>query len=328
MAGSSCSCADRAADLSAGTLYAAKVTQRPNEAIDQGGAFDLQWIRLGHATSAEIEALADKLTAADIVEAKKEDPQDSSFTPIHVNGKPQWVRFKPGTEKAAAFLETHRWAPIVGATLAFSKMEGVTVNARDKTAYLALSYIYKSMTDGKSGIQVKEIDAGAVYQLPLQGGQQDGGGDPIDSDWVPVAMSAIPALVGRDLATPDALGNTADPEHIANPDNIKYSERMRTLFIGEDSANHVNNFIWAYNIDSGKLARILSCPAGAEATGLEAVDDVNGFAYIMSNFQHPGDWEEGLHDKVKESLASLIDQNYRRRRSAAVGYIHGLPPVA
>ncbi len=91
---------------------------------------------------------------------------------------------------------------------------------------------------------------------------------------------------------------------------------MRTLFIGEDSGNHVNNFLWAYNVDTGTLARVLSCPAGAESTGLQAVDDINGFAYVMSNFQHPGDWEKGLHDKVKADLSPLIDKQYRNRRSA------------
>ena len=40
---------------------------------------------------------------------------------------------------------------------------------------------------------------------------------------------------------------------------------------------------------------MLSCLAGAELTGLQAVDDLNGWIYIMSNFQHPGDWEKGLH---------------------------------
>jgi len=135
----------------------------------------------------------------------------------------------------------------------------------------------------------------------------------------------VPDLVGKDLATPDAVGNKADVDRIANPDNLKFSERLRTLFIGEDSGMHVNNYLWAYNVDAKKLARILSCPAGAESTGLQAVDDVNGFAYIMSNFQHAGDWEKGLHDKVKAELAPLIDKNYRNRRSAAVGYINGLP---
>ncbi|MBI1209010.1 MAG: DUF839 domain-containing protein [Azospirillum sp.] len=320
--------ADKAADLSAGTLYAAKISQRPGVALDQGGAFDLGWIKLGHATSAEIEHLADTLTAADIVEVKTSDPKDAGFAAIGYSGKTQWVKFKPGMEKAAAFLETHRWAPTVGATLALTKMEGVTVNAADKVAYAAMSYIYKSMSDGKSGIKVDKIEAGAVYQLPLAGGQSDLSGAAIDSAWVPVAMTTVPALVGRDLATPDAIGNTADPDYIANPDNLKYSERMRTLLVGEDSGNHVNNFLWAYSVDTAKLSRLLSCPAGAESTGLQAVDDLNGFAYIMSNFQHPGDWEKGLHDKVKDSLAPLVETNYRNRRSAAVGYIHGLPPVA
>ncbi|AWK89555.1 PhoX family protein [Azospirillum thermophilum] len=320
--------ADKPADLSAGTLYAAKLEQEPGVALDKGGAFKLVWVKLGHATSAEIERLADTLKHSDILEVKTSDPQDPTFTAVPFNGKQQWVKFKPGMEKAAAFLETHRYAPTVGATLALTKLEGVTVNAKDKVAYAAMSYIYKSMSDGKSGIKVNAINAGAVYQLPMKGGQSDSAGTAIDSEWVPVHLSTVPALVGRDLPTPDALGNTADADLIANPDNLKFSERMRTLFIGEDSGNHVNNFLWAYNVDTGKLARLLSCPAGAESTGLQAVDDVNGFAYIMSNFQHPGDWEKGLHDKVKAEVAPLIDEAYRNRRAGGVGYIHGLPQPA
>ena len=320
--------ADRAADLSSGTLYVAKCAQQAGVDLDKGGVFDLQWLRLGHATSEEIERLADALRAADIVDVKTADPGDASYKMIAYSGKPQWVRFVPGREKAAAFLETHRWAAAAGGTLAFTKMEGVTLNAADRVAYIAMSYIFQSMTDGKSGIKVGEIKSGAVYRLPLAAGQQDLDGRPIDSEWIPLQLSAVPALVGRDLKAADALGNLADPGRIANPDNLKFSERLRTLLIGEDSGMHVNNFLWAYNVDTGQLARILSCPAGAESTGLQAADDVNGFAYIMSNFQHAGDWESPLHDKVKSTLAPLVDANYHRRYSAAVGYIEGLPQPA
>ena len=320
--------ADRPADLSSGTLYVAKCGQQAGIDVNQGGVFDLDWIDLGHATSDEIERLADGLKAADIVDVKTADPKDAAYKLIHYGGKPQWVRFAPGQEKAAAFLETHRWAAAAGGTLAFSKMEGVTLNARDRTAYVAMSYIYQSMTDGRSGIKVAEIKAGAVYRLPMAGGQKDLSGRPIDSDWVPLQLSAVPELVGRDLSSPDAVGNLADVDRIANPDNLKFSERLRTLFIGEDSGLHVNNFLWAYNVDTRKLSRVLSCPAGAESTGLQAVDDVGGFAYVMSNFQHPGDWESPLHDKVKATLAPLIERNYRNRRSAAVGYLEGLPNAA
>src|SRR3546814_20698266 len=75
------------------------------------------------------------------------------------------------------------------------------------------------------------------------------------------------------------------------PDNIKFSEKLRTLFIGEDSGLHVNNFLWAFNVDTRQLSRIMSTPSGAESTGLQAADDINGFTYIMSNFQHAADWE-------------------------------------
>ncbi|MDE2145843.1 MAG: DUF839 domain-containing protein [Burkholderiales bacterium] len=310
--------ADRPADLSSGTLYVAQWTQTSGQGP---GAGRLRWIELGHASSAEIEALASSLKAADILDVARTDPQDPSYTRIPYGGTTQWVRLKPGMERAAAFLETHRYAALMGGTLGFTKWEGTTLNARDKVAYVAMSYIYKSMTDGSTAIQVQGPVAGAVYALELRGGQTTLQGRPIDSDWVPVAMAAPPALVGEDLLVPDALGNRAHADRIANPDNLKYSERMRTLFIGEDSGAHVNNFLWAYNVDTRQLTRILSTPAGAESTGLHAVDELNGFSYITSNFQHPGDWESPLHDIVRPTLDPLVRATYDDRRSAAVGYL-------
>jgi len=53
--------ADVAGDLSAGTLYVAKMTQTSVAQSTDGGAFTITWIKLGNATSAEIEALANTL---------------------------------------------------------------------------------------------------------------------------------------------------------------------------------------------------------------------------------------------------------------------------
>ena len=287
--------ADKAADLSAGTLYVAQTTQ--TSPAGQGtGTFTLKWINLGHATSDEVLALAQAAAqnggTPSIMDVKTADPLDASYTQVWLGGKKNWIKVVPGQDKAAAFLETHRYAGLKGGTMAFTKMEGTTVNARDKIAYSAMSYIQKSMIDGSiPGFKVAGPNAGAVYALNLKGGQADTGGTAMASDWVPVDMAAPAALVGEDLATPDALGNLANPNKIANPDNIKFSEKLRTLFIGEDSGMHVNNFLWAYNVDTKALSRILSTPSGAESTGLQGVDDVNGWMYVMSNFQHPGDWE-------------------------------------
>ena len=315
--------ADRARDLSSGTLYVAKWLQKT---AAKGGSADLQWIKLGHATSAEIKALADRLKAADILTVKATDPADAGYTRIPYSGKTNWIKIAPGMDKAAAFLETHRYAAFKGGSLGFTKLEGTTVNVKDKVAYSAMSYIQAAMKNGSGGIAVKGPNAGAVYALNLKAGQVDDTGAAIDSAWVPVYMAAM--LVGEDLPAADALGNLADPDKIANPDNIKFSEKLRTLFIGEDSGLHVNNFLWAYNVDTGRLTRLLSAPSGAESTGLHAVDDINGFAYIMSNFQHPGDWEAALHGKVQATLDPLIRANYRDRFGAAVGYLTGLPTLA
>ncbi|GJJ05627.1 exported alkaline phosphatase [Duganella rhizosphaerae] len=317
--------ADKAQDLSSGTLYVAKWNQKTAE---NGGSATLSWIKLGSATSAEIKALADTLKAADILSAKTSDPADASYTKIPFSGKSNWVKIVPGKEKAAAFLETHRYAALKGGSMGFTKMEGTTVNAKDKIAYSAMSYINGAMKDGSGGIKIQGPSAGIVYALNLKAGQVDDSGAAINSEWVPVDMAAVPALVGEDLAKPDALGNLANPDKIANPDNIKFSEKLRTLFIGEDSGLHVNNFLWAYNVDTKALTRVLSTPAGAESTGLHAVDDMNGFAYIMSNFQHPGDWETALHGKVQATLDPLIRANYRDRFGAAVGYLTGLPTLS
>ncbi|QUX95981.1 alkaline phosphatase [Marinomonas sp. CT5] len=317
--------ADKARDLSSGTLYVAKWHQTSNKGP---GAGNISWIKLGRANSDEIKRLVDAgIKSTDIMEIHTEDPKDPSFTKIGYSGKFNWVKLIPGMEKEAAFLETHRYAALVGGSLGFTKMEGTTVNIKDKKAYSAMSYIYKTMTNGSTDIHVEGPKAGAVYEHKLAGGQKDHNGEAIDSEWVSVHMHAPANLIGEDLITPDALGNTAHADRIANPDNIKFSEKLRTLFIGEDSGNHVNNFLWAYNVDSGELSRIMSCPAGAESTGLHAVDEINGWTYIMSNIQHAGDWDNKLHAKVKDTLDPYIRANYKDRYGAAVGYITGVPKI-
>ena len=327
--------ADKAKDLSAGTLYVAKYTAELNET----STAPIQWIKLGHATSKTIDDLVNvrKIKAENIFESLTEAPQDlTGYTQIILDKKTLWIKLKEANtgftkeeiELAAAFLETHRYAALKGGSMAFTKMEGTTVNIKDKVAYSALANIQDSMIEGKTGwvaghkIKFKKvIKAGGVLAHDMKGSQLDDKAALINSEWIPFQSHML--IMGEDIPA-DALGNTANPNKIASPDNIKFSETLRTLFIGEDSGNHVNNFLWAYNIDSKALVRILSTPAGAEATGLHAVDSINGWTYIMSNFQHPGDWG-GIHNVVKDQLTPLIEQNYDGGYAASVGYITADP---
>ena len=320
--------ADKEKDLSAGTLYVGRLGK--GFSIDPNDpATDIQWIKLGHATSHEIKTLASRLKPEDIMSVLKADPKDPSFTKIFYDGRPNWIKLKPGMEKAAVFLETHRYAYLVGGSMGFSKMEGTTVNIKDKVAYSALQNIQDSMVktgkgwNEESNIALdKALVAGGVMQLKLGGNKKDQLGNAIKSNWMPLNISAL--MIGEDIAQ-DTLGNLANPDKVSNPDNLKFSEKLRTLFIGEDSGTHINNFIWAYNVDTKKLSRIMSMPSGAEATGLGIVDDLNGFMYITANFQHPGDWLSPLHANVKETLDPLVRKNYKDKYGAAVGYLTADP---
>ena len=315
--------ADRPNDLSSGTLYAARWNQTSG---DKGGKAVLTWHRLGHASDEELDALvnARKLTFEGIFESSRTPAP--GFTTIKAgHAKPaveQHLKLKEGMEQAAAFLETRRYAAYVGATTEFEKFEGVAVNRADGKAYLAISSIRNGMEDKAddpaNDIRLPRLSAGAGYEMSLSDGQTDKSGKAIGSEYAGTTIR--PLLLGKDIEK-NAFGDTAAIDKIANPDNIKYSEKMRTLFIGEDSTTgHINNFLWAYNIDTGHLARILSVPAGAEVTGLQVVEDLDGYSYIMSNYQHAGDLSKEIDPELKTKLTPVIDKS-----KAAIGYISGLP---
>lgn len=311
--------ADVAKDLSAGKLYVAKYVSE----LTESSTGQIKWIELGHATSQEIEKMVniDNIQPSDIMESLTTNPNDASYTEIILAKKKLWVKVKPGMEKAAAFLETHRYAALKGGSMAFTKMEGTTINIKDKVAYSALANIQDSMIkDNVAWVAAhnvsftKKITAGGVLAHDLTAGQNTTDGQPINSEWIPYQSKML--LMGEDI-TVDSLGNTANPDKIASPDNLKFSETLRTLFIGEDSGNHPNNFLWAYNVDTKvDPVRLLSTPAGAESTGLHAVDSVNGWTYIMSNFQHAGDMKS-----LSEDLKAATLANYNNGYSASVGYL-------
>ena len=323
--------ADVPRNLSAGTLYAAKWIQASPE-TEEGGRATLKWIRLGHADDRYLDRLVDNgIKFSDIFDVREgvtdketceSEPGYRFIKAGHSVGLAECLKLaSPGKARAAAFLETRRFAAYMGATVEFEKFEGVTVNASDSKLYVAMTRMRNGMqsssTDPVDDIRIPRNDAGAVYEIELRPWQVDTNGWPIQSRYVGIAMHT---LVSGQSIPADEYGNTADVDSIASPDNIKYSGKLRTLFIGEDSGLHVNNFLWAYSIDTGKLSRILSLPAGAESTGLQVVENVNGSAYIMSNYQHAGDFTSATAPELKDALRPLIDP-YK----AAVGYLEGLP---
>lgn len=320
---------DQANDLTAGTLYAAKWTQTSAAGTD-GGSAKLSWIKLGHSTDAEVKTYADTHKFVDIFdfisEADAKGTTPEGYTKIRAgHAGLEYLKLKEGKEKVAAALEPRRYAALKGATTEWNKMEGVAFDGKGKKLYMAMSYIEKGMLEDATGpkddIKIKKNSCGGTYEINLAGGQKDSEGNVIDSEFVAINMSVPEALLGKPIAADDK-GNTCDVDSIANTDNVFFSEKMRTLFIGEDSGTHTNNFVWAYNVETKKLSRLLSLPAGAEATGLQVVDNEGGHAYIMSNAQHLADFTKTTPVELKDALSPKID-----KFNAPVGYIGGMPGV-
>lgn len=325
--------ADHARDLSAGTIYAAKASQT---SADNGGTFSLQWIKLGHATDAEIKALVDAgIKFSDIFDVSNTDPANATYTKVVTYMGTEWLRLKPGMEKAAAFLETRRYAALRGATTEFSKMEYIGFNQQDRKFYVVISRVEAGMTDTTGDIRVSRNDGGIILEMTTAKGELDTDGQAIPSDFVGTTLASIPELVGGwplpealDVADgkkdgKDAEGNQCQQDKVCGPDNLRYVDSIRTLFIGEDTSRRNNNYVWAFNIDTRKLSRILSVPMNAEATGLTVVPNYDGYAYIMSNFQHPG--EGGTLSNYlgadRGDVLNQINSKWNNRKKAAIGYI-------
>ena len=312
--------ADTKGDLSSGTLYAAKWIQ--TSAIG-GGSADLEWVKLGSATDAEIKTLADRLSFSDLFETS--EVAADGFTEITTYYGTEFLKLKPGREKAAAFLESRRYAALLGATTEFNKMEGVTFNSDDNVVYVAMADVSKAMTDTKGAIQLAAAFPGTVYEMQATSGVMDSEGNMIDSAHVVTSLKSIEKLEGQFMDVDD-FGNKAIITKVANPDNIKYSSELKTLFIGEDSGVHTQNIVWAYQPAGTKLTPLATMPAGAEATGLQIATNYGGHTYLMSNFQHAGD-TKALALPAMAGVEAAINAKWNNKKSSAIGYFMGIPAL-
>lgn len=303
--------ADKAADLSAGTLFAAKWVQT---SADNGGAAKLEWVDLGHADDATIKAALDKgvkfsdlFETADLVDGKCPE----GFLSSNAEGRAECLKIKPGMEVVASRLETRRVASMLGATTEFRKMEGNVYNPDASKLYVAMSEVSKGMTDadekadlgGRNDVRLAKNACGAVYEIAL------------DANFVGTTMTALISGKPTEYAadSPNA-GNACDIDGIANPDNITYMPGYNTLIIGEDTGEgHQNDAVWAMDLKTSALTRIMSTPYGSEATSVDWYPNLNGKAYLMAVIQHP--YGESDEDK-------LTDPAHAR---AYVGYLGPFP---
>ena len=300
-----------------GTLYSAKVVQT---SAKNGGSFNLFWIELGHAKDSEVKSLIDlKMKLTDIFEIAKPDEKgncQTGFTSIYEDSTLECLKLVAGQEKAAAFLESRKYAAYKGASIEFRKEEGLTYDKDKNVLYVAMSSIEKSMEDNYKGlepanhIKLEKNICGAIYEVSL------------DSKYSGTKMEAI--VIGSPLSLDDAYAKewTCSPNSISNPDNITYIGN-NILLISEDTTAHVNNMTWAYNTKDKSMTRIASLPIGGEVTGVDR-GIVGDKGILMINIQHPFKDNPTAADTTKPNTA-LLENATNEQLRAEIGYIDGIP---
>lgn len=348
--------ADTAGDLSSGTLYIAKLTQTNAKATTTtgGGEFNISWISLGKSSDDEIDSyirrgikfadLFDFVSpTADTSVAGFTQACASGYTPTHANNVYECLKLKTTNglnmtaaeiETAASRLEALRYGAMKGGTAEFRKFEGVTFDPRRNKLYIAMSAIGSGMSGSPTlrgvndDILVASNVCGAVYQLD------------VDSNFVTTKMSALisgipKAYTEAAKAIQTSMSNSTttsqqscDDAGIALPDNVTMGPTDDILIIGEDATTeHQNDFLWAYNLNTKSLTRIMSVPYGAEITSPMYYRNINGWDYMTAVVQHPYDES----DYFRGPDATIVTTGFSTAKALAsrarVGYFGPFPTV-
>lgn len=315
--------ADVPGDLSKGRLFAMRWFQTSPAGAPHGTA-DISWIELGpSASDAEVEQLVmNGIAFSDIFESEAPhvdpgtgkadgtcDGAAAGFRWVNVDSASpgECLRLAAGMELAASRLESRRYAAYLGATTELRKLEGITYNPEGHRLYVAFSELNNGVENGHAKwdlggpnhVRLAANRCGAVFEFTIAKDTV------IGSDFV--AQDARALVEGtwlQDPANPNpypadnpyAGKNECSVNGIANPDNVSFIPGFATLLIGEDSGSeHQNDAVWAYNVDTGELNRILTTPYGAETTGVYFYPDIGGHAYVKAQVQHPyGESDQGL----------------------------------
>lgn len=304
--------ADQPRNFSSGTLFAAKFTQETDGS--KGGTFAIEWIDLGHAHAEEIEAAAKSLQFSDIFELEdpvidfSSDPANpkalcpsEGFTAVNAGSAGvECLKVKRGMETVASRLESRRYSALLGATTEFTKLEGITFDAKRKVIYAAISDIKNGMEDnnvkydigGNNDIKVSYNKCGCVYTLELDDQNR--------------ALSMSPLICGDSSRGTDSK-NYCDLNNVANPDNVAYMQDFDMLLIAEDTHNHENNVLWAYDLseESPPLQRIFVAPLGAEVTS-PYFHKLRDFFYISITAQHPYESNQFIYDTASTGKAGYV----------------------
>ena len=237
--------ADVKGDLSAGTLYAAKLKQDAGTDPHKTG-FDVTWVMLGHSNNATVAGWIsdyDNVKVSDYVEGQSSYVSNTDVnnwaegrTGKDLNGDGKTGSYK---DDRVAFLESRKAAAALGATNEWDKLEGVT--SVGNMVYLGISAISYPMdkTWGHLDWATGKKDAANVAAIGLD--REDCGGTYVATTGDDFNITRLdPHVIGKTVE-----GKRCDPNLPANPDNI-LAMADGSLMIGEDAGakKHALDMLW------------------------------------------------------------------------------------
>lgn len=257
--------ADNAGDLSAGTLYGAKLTQDAGSFEPLTTGFDITWIELAHGDNATIDgwiADFDGITTADFVAGQSNYLTDADADawaagdanyPSIANGGGSTTAGMAMDDRIA-FLESRKAARAKGATAEWRKFEGIYANHKraeeavegtDLVAgetveqayvYFAIADMDNGMVDDEGDIQLSRRvkDCGGVYRMPLLTGASAYDVNRIE-----------PVVMGSTYRSTLSGAERCDVNALSQPDNVIVMDDGR-IIIGEDGFQE-NNTLWLYD---------------------------------------------------------------------------------
>ncbi|NUB90755.1 DUF839 domain-containing protein [Haloterrigena sp. SYSU A121-1] len=244
-----------------GTLYAMKATEIGEGPVAETD-LDIEWLPLGTASNAEVEAWIsdyDDVTQVDYLETHAEtdwaDDLEQALREadeeVAVNGNQDYIADEEIVEWAeqyaergpdgvdeelrrVPFLETRAAAKEIGASVEFNKAEGIDSHDEAEPGdfiYFGISALGGSMTDDQGELRFDEVETGVLYRAELEEGYD--------------VSRLEPVVVGPNGSDSVSLLD----ESLINVDNVMVMDDGRVILCedkGSFGRTYENDAMWVY----------------------------------------------------------------------------------
>lgn len=295
-------------DLSEGTLYAAKL----KPVFGTLKRFELSWIKLGTGSNADLVIRSRKMKFTDMFDFIPSSKR-CRLKEVNVKSSVECIDVKSKQDKFAAFFETRRYAALLGATIEFANVKGITFDRNTQKLFLSISRVTKrdrimlqdDIEGSSNDIKVSASDCGIIYEMDTEESEDT----EFDTSTFKESYRG-----NRDSGTFDL--NECSVEDPANPGTMSSIPGHNQFLVAEDTCNldrgslvacgHENDALWAMDpfLAKGKRGearektRLLTVPPLSAIGSMSWYPQIGGKSYISAavNELYQGGFD-GLVDK-------------------------------